>query len=216
MEKNIVEKLNSLKNTPESLILINPVEQIDLFLYENLINTLFYDLFEIYWLKCRENYTQEFIFNFLIDFLTIQNKGKITNGVNVVKLFITYFKKYKNKDILSELFVQITKYIKYYDIIVNEKSRNDKINNLLHRINKMQNKEAYPYLMEVFEDYEYARINTDMLIEILNTVILFINHQCDEQEDSIITNFNQLSKEINKMLLLKVLTPKIVKVEVES
>ena len=53
MEKNIVEKINNVKNNPQGLVLINPVEQIDLFLYENLINTLYYDLFEIYWVKCR-------------------------------------------------------------------------------------------------------------------------------------------------------------------
>lgn len=216
MKSEILENVIKLKEKSDSLYLINPIEQIDIFLYEILYETSYFYLFENYWEKCRADYTEEFIFNFLIDFLTIQNKGKITNGVNVVKIFIVYFNKYKNKDILPELFIQITKYLKYYDIIINEKSKNEKINNLLHKINKTRNKEAYPYLMEVFEDYEYARINTDMLIEILNTVILFINHQDDEKINSIVKNFNQLSDEINKMLFLKILTPKIIKVDVEN
>lgn len=216
MESEILKNVIKLKENSDSLYLINPIEQIDVFLYEKLYNTSYFYLFENYWEKCREDYSEEFIFNFLVDFLTIQNKGKITNGVNVVKIFVAYFNKYKNKDILSELFTQITKYLKYYDIIINEKSKNEKINNLLHKINKTRNKESYPYLMEVFEDYEYARINTDMLIEILNTVILFINHQDDEKINSIVKNFNQLSDEINKMLFLKILTPKIIKVDVEN
>ena len=70
--------------------------------------------------------------------------------------------------------------------------------------------------MEVFEDYEYARINTEMLIEILNTVILFIEHRNDDNINTIVKSFDELSDEINKMLLLKVLTPKIVKVKVEN
>lgn len=216
MECEILEKVIKLKEKSHSLYLINPIEQIDVFLYEKLYKTSYFYLIENFWEKCRKDYSEEFIFNFLIDFLTIQNKGKITNGVNVVKIFITYFNNYKNKDILTELFIQITKYLKYYDIIINEKSKNKKINNLLHKINKTRSKEAYPYLMEVFEDYEYARINTDMLIEILNTVLLFINHQDDEKINSIVKNFNQLSDEINKMLFLKILTPKIIKVDVEN
>ena len=216
MESAILENVIKLKEKSDSLYLINPIEQIDMFLYEELYNTSSFYLFENFWEKCREDYNEEFIYNFLIDFLTIQNEGKITNKVNVVKIFIAYFNKYKNKDILLELFIQIAKYLKYYDIIINEKSKNQKINNLLHEINKTRNNEAYPYLMEVFEDYEYARINTDMLLEILNTVILFINHQDDEKINSIVRNFNQLSDEINKMLFLKILTPKIIKVDVEN
>lgn len=216
MKNNILENVISLKNNHNSLYLINPIEQIDVFLYEKLYETPYFYLFENFWEKCRKDYSEEFIFRFFIDFLTIQNKGRITSGVNVVKIFIEYFNNYKNKDILSEFFIQITKYLKYYDIIINEKSKNEKINTLLHKINKTRNKEAYPYLMEVFEDYEYARINTNMLIEILNTVLLFINHQDDEKITPIVKNFNQLSDEINKMLFLKILTPKIIKVDIED
>ncbi len=216
MESEILDKIIKIKEKSNSLYLINPIEQIDVFLYDKLYKTSYFYLVQNFWEKCRKDYSEEFIFSFLLDFLTIQNKGKITNGVNLVKTFIAYFDNYKNKNILSELFIQITKYLKYYDIIINEKSKNEKINNLLHKINKTNSKEAYPYLMEVFEDYEYARINTDLLIEILNTVILFINHQNDEKISSIVKNFNQLSDEINKMLFLKIITPKIIKVNVEN
>ena len=215
METDIIKNIQKLKNN-NSLCTINPVEQIDVFLYDNLNNTSNFSLFNNFWIKCRVEYSDSFIFDFLVNFLTIQNKGKITNGVNVVKIFIFLFNQYKNKNIIDEFFIQIRKYIKYYNIIINEKTKNELINSLLHKINKRHNNEAYPYLMEVFEDYEYARINTEMLIEILNTVILFIEHRNDDNINTIVKSFDELSDEINKMLLLKVLTPKIVKVKVEN
>ena len=215
METDIIKNIQKLKNN-NSLCTINPVEQIDVFLYDNLNNTSNFSLFNNFWIKCRVEYSDSFIFDFLVNFLTIQNKGKITNGVNVVKIFIFLFNQYKNKNIIDEFFIQIRKYIKYYNIIINEKKKNELINSLLHKINKSHNNEAYPYLMEVFEDYEYARINTEMLIEILNTVILFIEHRNDDNINTIVKSFDELSDEINKMLLLKVLTPKIVKVKVEN
>ena len=122
METDIIKNIQKLKNN-NSLCTINPVEQIDVFLYDNLNNTSNFSLFNNFWIKCRVEYSDSFIFDFLVNFLTIKKKKKITNGVNVVKIFIFLFNQYKNKNIIDEFFIQIRKYIKYYDIIINEKPK---------------------------------------------------------------------------------------------
>ena len=96
--------------------------------------------------------------------------------------------------------------------------KDDEIRKRVKKINAYKAKDAYPFLMEVFEDYEFAHINKNMLLEILDTVIGFIEERNSKKPSQIALSFATLSAEINKMLVLKDYTPHFVidKTELEN
>lgn len=79
----------------------------------------------------------------------------------------------------------------------------------IRTINDIDTKDAYPFLMEVFEDFESELIDKEILLEILSTVENFVTNR-----DKLIhpeKTFVTLSNDVNQMLALKHFTPKIVK-----
>jgi hypothetical protein len=70
--------------------------------------------------------------------------------------------------------------------------------------------------MEVFEDYEFAHINKHMLIDILDTVIDFIEARESGEKYFRGVKFADLSKNLNKMLALKDFTPRLIKQNVDN
>ena len=64
--------------------------------------------------------------------------------------------------------------------------------------------------IETHEDFEFAHINRAMLLEILDTVLGFINERNSKKPSQIALSFAGLSTEINKMLVLKDYTPHFV------
>ena len=77
-------------------------------------------------------------------------------------------------------------------------------------INNYGAKYEYDLLMEVFEDYYFAHINKNMLMDILNTVIGFIEDRNSLEPLQKAVSFAGLSTEINKMMVLKDYVPKFV------
>lgn len=59
--------------------------------------------------------------------------------------------------------------------------------------------ETYPYLLEVLDDVESGRLTEETLIQLLNTVIAFINEQRSGNFSSTI-DFANLSHEINQRI----------------
>lgn len=90
------------------------------------------------------------------------------------------------------------------------KVADDMIREKVETINAYGAKDAFPFLMEVFEDYDYAHINKNMLMDILNTVIGFIEDRNSLEPLQKAVSFAGLSTEINKMMVLKDYVPKFV------
>ena len=86
----------------------------------------------------------------------------------------------------------------------------------IEEINTFGAKDAYPFLMEVLEDYDYAHINKNMLLDILNTVIGFIEDRNSLESLQKSVSFAGLRSEINIMIVLIDYVPKFVVEELSS
>ena len=98
----------------------------------------------------------------------------------------------------------------YYLRITFAQLKDDDIRKKIKTINALKATDSYPFLMEVFEDFEFAHINRAMLLEILVTVLGFIHERNSKKTSQIALSFARLSNEINKMLILKDYTPRFV------
>lgn len=76
---------------------------------------------------------------------------------------------------------------------------NEEIKSLVSTINEGNMQETYPYLLEVLDDVESGRLTEETLIQLLNTVIAFINEQRSGNFSSTI-DFANLSHEINQRI----------------
>lgn len=192
--------------------------QVDLirnFIYNQLKSVDLFHIFNTYWLTTEKNLDSN-INKFLVDYLTIQNNGLIPKQNNLYKDFVEFFNKltkYRTKD---EAVKHIYRYANYYTRIINSDIKDADLKVKLNEINSCKAYDTYPYLMEVFEDYEYAHINKHILLEILDMVILFVNKRESKSNDAIGVNFASLSKDINKMLALREHTPRIVTQEFDD
>lgn len=153
---------------------------------------------------------------FFVDYLTIQNNGLMPKPNDLYNVFVQFFNnmsKLKSKD---EIIKHLYRYASYYIKITQSDVKDEVLKRKLVEINGYDAKDTYPYLMEVFEDYDFAHINKHMLLDILDMVIVFVEQRHNEVETSLSVNFASLSKDINRMLLLKDFTPKIITQEVKD
>lgn len=206
LESNISDSENIYYN-------LNPTfSQTDLihnFVYKELKNSKLIHIFNTYWLNSEKNLGTN-LNRFLIDYLTIQNNGLISKQNSLYKDFVEFFNKINNVKNKDEIIKHIYRYANYYGRIIESDIKDIELKLKLEEINGYKAYDTYPYLMEVFEDYEFAHINKHMLLEILNTIILFIQKRNENSNNKFAINFASLSKDINKMLALKDYTPKII------
>lgn len=198
------------------------ISKIRKFVSCELRNSNLLDLYNTYWLEMETTYLEasqklnkNLLEAFFIDYLTIQNNGVISKVENLMKDFVDFYQKaskFQKKDLIIK---NIFRYSVYYLKILFAQLKDVEIKEKIAEINALEAKDAYPFLMEVFEDYEYAHINKSMLLEILDTVVGFINERNSKQPSQIALSFAGLSGEINKMLVLKDYTPRFVVEETE-
>lgn len=153
---------------------------------------------------------------FLIDYLTIQNNGLIPKTNELYDVFVQFFNNMSKLKSREDIIKHLYRYASYYVKITQSDVKDEQLKNKLVQINEYEAKDTYPYLMEVFEDYDFAHINKHMLVDILDTIIMFVEQRYNNGENSLSVNFASLSKDINRMLLLRDYTPKIITQEVEQ
>ena len=175
------------------------------------------ELYKNYWEPMEKAFfltnKPELFEQFMRDYLTIQNNGQIPAISEIYSGFNTFFnarlKLQSRKEILKHLY----RYSGYFLKIVFCNINAPEISEIVKRINSLNAKDSYPFIMEVFEDFENGLIDENILAEILKTVESFIVKRITNPDDKIISTFATLSNDINKMLALKDFTPKIVEPE---
>lgn len=192
--------------------------QLDLirnYLYKELKEAKQTHIFNTYFLGLEKNLgsLEE---GFFIDYLTIQNNCLIPKSDELADTFIQFFKSMSKLKSIEDTIKHMYRYANYYVKITQSDIKDEILKNKLEKINEYNAKDTYPYLMEVFEDYDFAHISRHMLIDILDMIIMFVEQRNNSQENSFAVNFASLSKDINRMLLLKDFTPKIVTQKVED
>ena len=188
------------------------------FLFQDLKNSGMLNDVYSYWIQLESNLSGDLYHpaNFIRDYLTIQNGGTITPFENLTKDFLVFYariSKYQPKDVVVK---NLCRYSSYYKKITSGNIPDKDIKEKIDEINEYGAKDAYPFLMEVFEDYDFAHINKHMLLDILNTVISFIEERNSQNPSKLALSFAGLSSEINKMMVLKDYMPKFVAENTDS
>lgn len=101
---------------------------------------------------------------------------------------------------IEDFFKHIEKFAKYYIKILQADFANEEIKSLVSTINEGNMQETYPYLLEVLDDVESGRLTEETLIQLLNTVIAFINEQRSgnfQAQSTLQTLATKLIKEFN-------------------
>lgn len=172
------------------------------------------EAYNTYWLEMENNFLNICDVNlfeqFIVDYLTIQDNGLIPDKKELMTIFCEYYTratKYQSKEIVLR---NIYRYSIYFLKISFGQIKDKEIKAKIAEINSLGAKDAYPFLMEVFEDYDYAHINKNMLLDILDTVIGFIHDRNSKEPSQMAVSFAGLSNEINKMMILKDYVPKFI------
>ncbi len=183
------------------------------FVFQDLKNSEMLGDVYSYWIQLETNLSGDLYHpaNFIRDYLTIQNGGTVASFENLTKEFLIFYariSKYQHKGVIIK---NLCRYSSYYKKITSGNIPDKEIKEKIDKINEYGAKDAYPFLMEVFEDYDFAHINKHMLIDILNTVISFIEERNSANPSKLALSFAGLSSEINKMMILKDYMPKFVR-----
>jgi len=154
------------------------------------------EYYEKYWNVIEKN-TKYNVSNYLRDFLTFKER-KVPN---ISKVYFT-FKEYviKNEKITTEeLLKELLVFSEYYNCIIEAKFPNTKINEILLYLNKLDVTVAYPFLLDVFNDYYNLKIlNDENLLEILLIIEAFLVRRliCEVPTNALNKIFMTLGRDI--------------------
>lgn len=131
---------------------------------------------------------------FMRDYLTIKT-GKIPNIRDVYSAFKLYVKKFKD---IKELVADVYKYSKYFVNIALEKEHDNEIKKIFSDINTLKVDVSYPFLLQVYEDYNQQRVTKAEFIQILRYVENYVFRRaiCGIPTNSLNKTFANLYKEI--------------------
>jgi len=140
--------------------------------YKNQIN-----LYDNYWKIIETNSIQEEsntnkVSDFIRDFLTIESR----EIPNKNKVYQEFKRKYSLLDLetIEKILSKVKKYSLYYKKIINPQYENDTdVRTQLHFINRLEINVAYPFLLEVYNDFFNNVINKATFIEVLEIVQSF-------------------------------------------
>lgn len=145
--------------------------------------------------------------SFVRDFLITRLDEDIPNKNALYNNFKNYFFKISKFQTLKDILDNMYKYSQYYLRIINSEFTHEEIKEQFIILNENEAKDTYPYLMEVLDDLENGHINTGAFLNILMMINLFIKSQQESSFSNVNINFSKLSKELNKMLVLKDYVP---------
>jgi uncharacterized protein with ParB-like and HNH nuclease domain len=134
-------------------------------------------IYENYWRHIEINATQaetntNKVSDFIRDFLTLENRDIPNKG----KVYQEFKKKYPITELenLEKILTKIKKYSIYYNKFINPNNEPElEIRNQFVLISKLEINVAYPFLLEVYNDYASNLINKATLIEMLELLQSF-------------------------------------------
>jgi len=148
--------------------------------------------------------------SFIRDYITY--KKKYTPKIDEVYFeFKKFFNNQFKRENLESLFKELLRFAKYYSYIINSDYKNNdvpeekikKINEYLSYLNTLEVTVSYPFLLEVFNDFETEKIiNIDEFLEVLKIIESYIFRRiiCDLPANSLNKIFMSLGKEIKNYI----------------
>lgn len=189
----------------------NDIENIKAFLIETLQRKNLVNLFANYFSRIEENYAKYGLLHkvdeFMHSYLTIYSGGEFLHKEDIYIYFRDFYQ-YTSKIKTDEnILKHIYRYSNYYLKILTLDINDIDVKNIIQKINQLNAKETYSYLLEVFEDYEFAHINKSMLVDILETVLEYAANCKFSSKKQL--PFTMLSAELNKMMAMKNYIPQV-------
>lgn len=160
------------------------------------------ELYQNYWYPMETSFgaveNSNYFNRFMRDYLTIKNRGQIPRIDDVYGEFKTYV--HEHPDMTTKQVVEdLCYYSKYFVKMAFERETDKEINSLLKEINTLKVDVAYPFLLEVFEDYEKKVIQRQDLLAILRMVESYVFRRaiCGIPPNSLNKTFALLHQEID-------------------
>lgn len=181
------------------------LENIKAFLIETLQRKNRINLFANYFSRMEENFAKQGLLhefeNFIHSYLTIYSSGEVLYTEDIYPYFRDFYQYTARIKSDENILKHIYRYSNYYLKIFTKDISDIDAKNLITKINKLEARDTYSYLIEVFEDYEFAHINKNMFVDILETVLEYAANRKFSNKKAL--PFAMLSAELNKMLAMK-------------
>ncbi|OHR66712.1 hypothetical protein HMPREF3291_01120 [Bacillus sp. HMSC76G11] len=135
---------------------------------------------------------------FMRDYLTVKTR-RIPNIRNVYLDFKKFVSEQKGKTV-QQIVEDIYRYSKYFVKLVFQMDSDRDINEVLIDINALKVDVSYPFLMEVYNDYEEQKLTKNDLIFILKLVESYVFRRaiCGVPTNSLNKTFSTIAGEIDK------------------
>lgn len=160
------------------------------------------DLYTEYWYPMERsfgNLNDSALFDrFMRDYLTVKT-GKIPNILDVYAVFKDYVYHHSEqtvKDIIEDIY----RFSKHFVKLAFQTEKDKSINQVLVDINTLKVDVSYPFLLEVYDDYEHQKLSKEDFIAILKLVEAYVFRRaiCGVATNSLNKTFATIIKEINK------------------
>lgn len=152
--------------------------------------------YEEYWNNIEKNTDYE-VSDFIRDYLTMKDK-RIPNMTKVYFEFKTHVKN-QDRDI-EEILKDMLKFSEIYSQLLSETFEDRKINETIKRLNKLKLRVAYPFFMEIIDDFNSKELDIKEVEEIFRIVesYIFRRSVCGVTTNSLNKIFQNLCKDIKK------------------
>ncbi|MGF9798900.1 GmrSD restriction endonuclease domain-containing protein [Brevibacillus agri] len=135
---------------------------------------------------------------FMRDYLTVKT-GRIPNIQDVYAVFKEYVYQ-QNELTVHNIVEDIYRFSKYFVKLAFQSEKDKEINQVLTDINTLKVDVSYPFLLEVYDDYEHQKLSKEVFIAILKLVESYVFRRaiCGVPTNSLNKTFATISKEIDK------------------
>lgn len=187
------------------------IENIKAFLIETLQRKNSINLFANYFTRIEENFAKHGFLHefdsFIHSYLTIYSSGEVLHSEDIYPYFRDFYQYTSriktDENILKHIYRYSNYYLKLFTLDISDADAR----HLIEKINKLNARDTYSYLLEVFEDYEFAHINKNTFVDILETVLEYAANRKFSNKKAL--PFAILSAELNKMLAMKNYVPQM-------
>ena len=161
-------------------------------------------VYKHYWYPMEQLFDQDaqtdLFDRFMRDYLTLKSRsGAIPNIRDVYTSFKSYVQRQKGI-LVSEIMADVYRYAKHYAKLVLDQEADTEIKQALKDINTLRVDVAYPFFLEVYEDYSQNLVTRKDFISILRLVESYVFRRaiCGVPTNSMNKTFATLSREIDR------------------
>lgn len=199
--QKIFESLNSTGVT------LSEADKIRNYVLMNLEPTFQKRLYENYWFPMEQFFGDEYMkrFNpFMRDYLTLEMKQIPSRG-KVYEKFKEHYPLNDNSKLLEEIVKKVSHHAKYYVDMVLLRETDPELRKCFTDLKELRAEVSYPFLLEVYDDYNQELIEKADVIKILQLVESYVFRRsiCDISTSVMNKMFATLMNEVNKDKYLK-------------